>query len=434
LPDPITKLTWDNAALMSPADATRLGVWRGEMIEITLSGRSLSIPVLPLPGHAAGAITLPLGYGREHGGRVADGAGFDAYKLRTRPGWHIASGAAVKRVSGSHKLATTQDHQAIASDVGRYIGQRRVHELIREGTLEEYKRDPKFVSPRAHAPALLQPFGTHEFEGKPRWAMAIDLAKCTGCSACVIACQAENNVPVVGKEEVLKGREMHWLRIDRYFAGDPEDPHLRIAHQPVACQHCENAPCEQVCPVAATVHDEEGLNVMVYNRCIGTRYCSNNCPYKVRRFNWFYNHHGPAHPRSGGKPARKDLTPIEKMVFNPAVTVRSRGVMEKCTFCTQRINAAKTAAKNERRPIADGEIVPACAQACPARAIIFGDLNDENSAVRKAHADDRAYAMLEYLNVRPRNAYLANLRNPAPDANSADRPGDEHHSVTEHTG
>ncbi|MFQ5807389.1 MAG: 4Fe-4S dicluster domain-containing protein, partial [Phycisphaerae bacterium] len=401
---------------------------------ITLGGRSLTIPVFPLPGHVPRSITLPLGYGRTYGGRVADGAGFDAYGLRTQQAWYIATGATIKTVSGSYKLATTQDHHAIASAVGVQEARKRVDALVREGTLDEYKQDPKFVPHRTRSLPLIQPFGKHEFSDKPRWAMAIDLARCTGCSACVVACQAENNVPVVGKDEVLMGREMHWIRVDRYFTGSPENADIQVVHQPVACQHCENAPCEQVCPVAATVHDEEGLNVMVYNRCIGTRYCSNNCPYKVRRFNWFYNHHGPAHPRSSGKLSRTDLTPIEKMAFNPEVTVRSRGVMEKCTFCLQRINAVKMQAKNEGRPIEDGDIVPACAQACPAEAIVFGDLNDEKSRVRQAHEHDRAYAMLEFLNVRPRNMYLANLRNPAHNEGDTRRRRHNDRSTTEHTG
>ena len=429
LPDPLTKLTWDNAALISPADATRLGLKREDVVTIALNGRELEVPVYTLPGHAPGSITLPLGYGRSAGGRVAAGSGFNAYSIRTSLSPFVATGAKVTPKGGSYRLATTQDHHAIASDVGEHETQVRIPEIVREGTLAEYREHPDFAKHRVHTLPLTQPFGEHEFEGKPRWAMAIDLAKCTGCSACSVACQAENNVPVVGKSEVLMGREMAWIRIDRYFKGDPEDASgISVAHQPLACQHCENAPCEQVCPVGATMHDEEGLNVMVYNRCIGTRYCSNNCPYKVRRFNWFYNHHGPAHPFSGGKLDRTDLTDVEKMVFNPEVTMRSRGVMEKCTFCVQRIAAVKIEAGNENRPIRDGEITPACAQACPAEAIVFGDLNDSNSRVSKAHADSRGYALLDFLNVRPRNVYLAGLKNPADDS------GAEHGSHGSHAG
>jgi molybdopterin-containing oxidoreductase family iron-sulfur binding subunit len=246
------------------------------------------------------------------------------------------------------------------------------------------------------------------FDQGHKWAMAIDLSVCTGCGACAVACQAENNIPVVGKDEVARGRQMHWLRIDRYFVGAPDDPHVAVLYQPMTCHHCENAPCEQVCPVAAAVHDAEGLNLQVYNRCIGTRYCNNNCPFKVRRFNWFYNHHGPKHPR-----AAEQLTDVEKMVFNPEVTVRSRGVMEKCTFCVQRIAAAKIAARNDGRiSIPDGVVVPACAQACPADAIVFGDLNDPDSRVRRLHAHARSYELLSELNLKARLHYLARVRNP----------------------
>lgn len=297
--------------------------------------------------------------------------------------------------------------------------------LIREATLEEYKRRPDFTRHVVRLPALQSLWKEKEYDGH-KWGMAIDLSACIGCGACVVACQAENNIPVVGKAEVARGREMHWIRVDRYFKGDPGGT-VQVVHQPVTCAHCENAPCEQVCPVAATVHDDEGLNVMVYNRCIGTRYCSNNCPLKVRQFNWFYNHHGPYHPRSIkgddaglggpaplGKLRQQELTEIEKLQHNPEVTVRSRGVMEKCTYCVQRINAVKIRARNEGwNTIPDGLITPACAQACPTDAIVFGDLNDPHSRVRRLHEHQRAYAMLAELNTKPRTRYLAKLRNPA---------------------
>ncbi|MFN0136189.1 MAG: 4Fe-4S dicluster domain-containing protein, partial [Phycisphaerae bacterium] len=360
--------------------------------------------------------------------------GFDVYPLRSRAGFHIAGGATMSSAGRKYKLVTTQDHHGMVSSVTDKEYQERVPILVREGTLAKYKKDPKFVSHIGHSLPLVQMFQQQQYDG-PRWAMSIDLSKCTGCSACVVACQSENNIPVVGKEEVAMGREMHWIRIDRYFKGDPESAELKVIHQPVACQHCENAPCEQVCPVAATVHDEQGLNVMVYNRCIGTRYCSNNCPYKVRRFNWFYNHHGPKHPRNEDGWFQTKLTQIEKLGHNPDVTVRSRGVMEKCTFCVQRITKAKIAARNEdvnpsvfkqgqgADTIPDGTVVTACQQACPAEAISFGDLRIADSQVSKKHAHERSYAMLEEINVRPRTRYLAKLRNPLHDKGGA---GDGH--------
>ncbi|MBL8879431.1 MAG: TAT-variant-translocated molybdopterin oxidoreductase [Phycisphaerales bacterium] len=413
LPDPITKLTWDNAAWMSPADAKELGVEKyGDNIEISANGKTLKIPAFPVPGHAVGSVSVSLGYGRIEAGTIARGAGFDVYPLRTSSSMSWVRGS-VKRVAGTYSLATTQDHHAVESKVGDEEKHRRIPELYREGTLGEFKEHPNFAAHRVHSLPLLQLFGDFEFGGF-RWGMTIDLSACTGCSACVIACQAENNIPVVGKAEVARGREMHWIRIDRYWVGDPASATVEVAHHPVTCQQCENAPCEQVCPVGATTHDEEGINVMVYNRCVGTRYCSNNCPYKVRRFNYFYNHHGLKHPRG-----RTDLTDIQKMGMNPDVTVRSRGVMEKCTFCVQRLNLAKIEHKNAQvngKPvgkfIADEKLITACAQACPAEAIVFGDLADPNSRVAKLTRHDRAYSLLEELNTRPRLRYLAKLRNP----------------------
>jgi len=439
LPDPITKLTWDNAALVSPADAERLGIRKyGDVLRVELAGRRVDLPAYILPGHADGTITLPLGYGRGPlGGTVAAGAGVDVRPLRSATSPHIATGARVTATGEHRVLATTQDHYAIASVVGDAETQRRAAHLIREGSLAEFRAHPDFAAHVVHLPPAAPLWKEKQWQGH-RWGMAIDLTACIGCSACVVACQAENNIPVVGKDEVARGREMHWIRIDRYFkntraaaadhgsghdaapASAPLEPVIRVAYQPMTCQHCETAPCESVCPVAATVHDEEGLNVMVYNRCVGTRYCSNNCPYKVRRFNWFWNHHGPAHPRSRRGPTRPPpgklkqelLADIEKLQHNPQVSVRSRGVMEKCTFCTQRINAAKIRARNEGRAPADGEIVPACAQACPTDAIVFGDLADPRSRVSRLHADPRAYIILGELNTQPRTQYLAKLRNP----------------------
>ena len=395
LPDPITKLTWDNAALLNPKDATGLGVTAaGDLLTIKANGKQLTIPAFVVPGQAQGSVTVALGWGRTMAGRIGTGIGVDVNALRRNDTpWRCT--AEVRRASGSQPLATTQDHHVVDA-LGKKEELIRAEELIRTGTLATYKARPEFAREMVELPPPAPLWKAHEYNGH-KWGMAIDLSACTGCHACTIACQAENNIPVVGKAEVLRGREMHWIRVDRYFEGEPEAPLL--AFQPMACQHCENAPCEQVCPVAATVHDHEGLNVMIYNRCVGTRYCSNNCPYKVRRFNWFNNH--------------KNESAVAIMVYNPEVTVRARGVMEKCTYCTQRIEAVKIVAKNDQREIADGEIVPACAQVCPTEAIVFGDLNDVKSRVRKLHDDPRCYGVLEEVNTKPRTRYLARLKNPA---------------------
>jgi molybdopterin-containing oxidoreductase family iron-sulfur binding subunit len=397
LPEPVTKLTWDNAALIGPADATTLGVKKnGDVVRIEFAGKEISIPAYILPGQANGTVGLSLGWGRQKAGRIGDGLGVNVYPLRRSDAlWR--HDAKVVLTADHVELATTQDHHVVDA-LGKKELAIRAEELIRTGSLAEYKAHPGFAKEVIEIPAPAPLWTVHEYKGH-KWGMAIDLTACTACNACTIACQAENNIPIVGKREVLRGREMHWIRVDRYFEGDPDEP--RVAFQPMACHHCENAPCEQVCPVAATVHDHEGLNVMVYNRCIGTRYCSNNCPYKVRRFNWFNNH--------------KHESAVEMMVFNPEVTVRARGVMEKCTYCLQRIEAVKIVAKNDRREIKDGEIVPACAQVCPTEAIAFGDLNLAGSAVAALHADARAYGVLEEVNTAPRTRYLARLRNPALD-------------------
>jgi len=397
LPDSLTKLTWDNAALLGPSTADALGVGHGDLLRLERAGRSVELPVFVLPGQAAGSVSVALGYGRRHNGpaehAVAIGVGADIYALRASDAMYVAT-VSVSKAAGSHLLATTQDHWAL-DRLGTAEREKRVPHIVREIELSDWRHDPHAAMGEGHGAHDVKLWESPvDYEGY-RWGMAIDLNRCTGCNACVIACQAENNIPVVGKHEVSVGREMHWIRVDRYFAGDPERPD--VVHQPVTCQHCENAPCEQVCPVAATMHDHEGLNVMVYNRCVGTRYCSNNCPFKVRRFNWFNNH--------------KHETAIEAMVYNPEVTVRSRGVMEKCTFCVQRINAAKIQAKNDGRRVREGEITTACEQACPTRAIAFGDLNDPESRVGHWHHDARSYALLEEWNVKPRNRYLARVRN-----------------------
>jgi MoCo/4Fe-4S cofactor protein with predicted Tat translocation signal len=397
MPDPITKVTWDNAAVMSIATARSLGVSEGDRVRIEKEGRSITLPVYRLPGQADGCIGVSLGYGRRRVGRVGEGVGVNTYALRTAKEMHVVRGATVEKAGGKYELATTQDHHVIDS-VGMKERAERVGWLVRESTLEGYREHPEFAKHMGpHHPPIEDPWKPHDYSEGRKWGMAIDLNACIGCGACTVACMAENNIPVVGRDEVAEGREMNWIRIDRYFSGPPEAPEM--VHQPLTCHQCENAPCEQVCPVAATVHGNEGLNLMVYNRCVGTRYCSNNCPYKVRRFNFFNNH--------------KNLSELQEMQYNPEVTVRGRGVMEKCTFCIQRIRNAEIDAKNERRPLEDGEITPACQQACPTQAIVFGDLNNPKSRVRKAHDHPRSYAILEELNVKPRTRYLARLRNPS---------------------
>ena len=386
LPKPVTKLTWDNAVLLSPATAAKLGVGTGDYVSIAVGGHSVDAPAFVQPGHVADAVTVYYGYGRTRAGRVGTGIGYDGYRIRTADAPAFAS-AEVRRTGASILLASTQGHHSME---GRAI--------VRSGSLERYRHEPEFAQHMAHAPAReTTMYGEFAYPGHA-WGMAIDQTVCTGCTACVAACVAENNIPVIGKEEVLRGREMHWIRIDRYYEGDPENP--GIYHQPMLCQQCENAPCEVVCPVAATVHSDEGLNDMVYNRCVGTRYCSNNCPYKVRRFNFLlYQDWG---------------TPSLKLQRNPDVTVRSRGVMEKCTYCVQRINEARQDAKVAGRAMRDGDVRTACQQACPTDAIVFGDINDPNSRVAQLKREAHNYGVLADLNTRPRTTYLAAIRNPSP--------------------
>ena len=390
LPDPVTKLTWGNAALLSPREAARRGLESGQMLEIAAGHRRLTIPVLVVPGHADGALTIALGYGRGAGHgegieEVAAGVGADAYVLRTAAGGPAPRGASVRGLADRAELAVTQTHWEMD---GRPIA---LH-----ATLEQFRRQPVVAPAQRGRPlALYEP---ERDPGQPQWAMAIDLSACTGCSACVVACQAENNVPVVGRRGVQQSREMHWLRIDRYYAGTPDDPVM--LSQPMLCQHCERAPCEYVCPVAATVHSPDGLNEMVYNRCVGTRFCSNNCPYKVRRFNWFnYN---------------AEVSETERLAKNPDVTVRARGVMEKCTFCVQRIREAEIAARVDGRAVETGEVRTACQQACPTQAIVFGSLTDPDDPVATLRDQPRAYSVLHELGTEPRVRYLARITNPNP--------------------
>jgi MoCo/4Fe-4S cofactor protein with predicted Tat translocation signal len=420
LPKPSTTLTWDNAALMSPATARQLGIAFGEyahggehggfkmpLVDLTVEGRSVSAPAWIVPGHADGAITLHFGYGREFAGRVGGSRdrrlGVNAYALRTSTKPWFASGLQLEVTTRTHVLACTQQHHLMEN-----------RDLVRAATLDEYRRNPEFAdaptkereseeSRRAPTPLDFYP----EVDYSPptnKWGMVIDLTTCVGCKACVVACQAENNIPVVGKDQVLAGREMHWLRVDRYVGGTADEPQ-EFHFQPVPCMHCERAPCEYVCPVEATVHSAEGLNDMVYNRCVGTRFCSNNCSYKVRRFNFFHY----ADFETGSL----------RLQYNPDVTVRSRGVMEKCTYCVQRIRHAQIDADREERPIADGEVITACQAACPAGAIVFGDLNDAGGAVAKLRSSPLNYSLLEELGTRPRTTYLAAVRNPNPELEGA---------------
>jgi molybdopterin-containing oxidoreductase family iron-sulfur binding subunit len=393
LPKPLTKITWENAFLLSPDTAERLGVAQEDVIEATCRGRSVAGPVWIQPGHAEGSITVHLGYGRRSAGRVGNGAGFDAYSIRAWSTPWFAPGASIRKTGARTRIACTQSHHGME---GR--------DLVRSATLEHFREHPDFAKHMggedpAPEHSLYPP---HKYEGHA-WGMAVDLNTCVGCNACVLGCQSENNVPVVGKDQVLRGREMHWLRIDRYYEGDLDNPATHS--QPVMCMHCEDAPCEPVCPVGATVHSSEGLNDMVYNRCVGTRYCSNNCPYKVRRFNFYLY--------------ADFRTPVLKLLRNPDVSVRSRGVMEKCTYCVQRINQARIEAHEQGRDIRDGEIVTACQQACPAEAIVFGDINDPGSRVSKLRAQQVNYGILTDLGTRPRTTYLASVKNPNPDLERA---------------
>jgi MoCo/4Fe-4S cofactor protein with predicted Tat translocation signal len=447
MPDPITKLTWDNAALLSPRYARTLGVENGDLIKITVTDvakkpdgqsylRELVIAALISPGHAENSITISLGYGRDSFTPAGQHVGFNAYFLRTpnNPHYIIADGKTIEsvqvsKVGGKYPFSITQDHFSIE---GRG--------LVREATLERYREDNEFAKKIAgdeELPAKLPSIYRHPpLDAPQQWGMTVDLNSCTGCSACVIACQAENNIPVVGKLQVAHGRSMHWIRIDRYFASEhgfdqdkgqlPEDP--EVLHEPMMCQHCENAPCETVCPVNATIHSEDGLNVMAYNRCVGTRYCANNCPFKVRRFNYFdYNQRplGKKHVAGAFSIYKEYFAPLTekgapdttKLSKNPNVTVRMRGVMEKCTFCVQRIEEAKIAAHARAGASADTRIprdsfTTACAQACPNDAIVFGDIHDPESRVSKIKEQDRNYRLLEYLNVNTRVSYLARIRNP----------------------
>jgi MoCo/4Fe-4S cofactor protein with predicted Tat translocation signal len=398
LPKPMSKMTWDNPLLMGPKMAEGMGVKSGDMVLVELNGNSMKLPVWIQAGHPDKSVTVFLGYGRRRAGRSGTGAGFDVYPLRySATPWFTSAGVKVSKAEGTYLLATTQGYQTM--DVGD-----EERPLIRTKTLAEYQKDAgESFDEDKPAESLYPPY---DYKSQPyAWGMAIDLNSCVGCNNCIIACQSENNIAVVGKEQVNKGRHMHWLRVDAYYQGDRDNP--KAYFQPVPCMQCENAPCELVCPVGATTHSTEGLNDMVYNRCVGTRYCSNNCPYKVRRFNFLR--------------FQEFDVPQFKMMHNPDVTVRTRGVMEKCTYCVQRINHhridAETASVREGKDIKiqDGELQTACQQSCPANAIAFGNINDPNSLVSKWKAKSRNYGLLDDLNTRPRTTYLAEIRNPNPE-------------------
>jgi molybdopterin-containing oxidoreductase family iron-sulfur binding subunit len=407
LPKPITRLTWDNAVIVSPATAQKLKVenkeaWTGgehgqtisDVVELRYQGRVVRGAIFPVVGHPDDCVTAHFGYGRSRAGHIGTGPGFNANAIRTSDAMWNGRGVEVAFTGEQYPLACTQYHHLME---GRG--------MVRAVTRDEYARDPTSVRERRGdtpeeetPPRTITLYPDYTYQGY-KWGMAIDVNACIGCNACVVGCQAENNIAVIGKGEVLRGREMHWIRIDTYYHGEPEHPETYF--QPVPCMQCENAPCESVCPVGATVHSHEGLNDMVYNRCVGTRYCSNNCPYKVRRFNYFLY--------------QDWNTPSLKLGRNPDVTVRSRGVMEKCTYCVQRINAAKIESEKQDRKIKDGEIQTACQQACPADAIVFGDINDPGSRVAKLKAEERNYPLFGELNTRPRTTYLAAVRNVNPE-------------------
>jgi MoCo/4Fe-4S cofactor protein with predicted Tat translocation signal len=403
LPKPLTTLTWDNAAFISPAAAERLHLAHDDVVEITHEGRKLRMPVWVLPGHADKCVTVHFGYGRTRAGSVGTGPGFNVFPVWTagHPGFGVIS--SLKKTGERYHLVTTQNHHIINED-GHKAEIESVNafkrEIVRVASLGEFQADPYFAADppeeTTEAPSM---YPAYDYSKGYQWGMSIDLNSCIGCNSCVVACYAENNIAVVGKEEVDNGRDMQWIRVDTYWRGNLENP--ETYHVVMPCMHCENAPCEYVCPVGATMHSPEGLNLMIYNRCVGTRYCSNNCPYKVRRFNF--------------KLYSDFTTPSLFGVRNPDVTVRSRGVMEKCSYCVQRIKEAEIRTQEENREIRDGEVRTACQQVCPTQAIVFGNINDPKSKVSNRKAQSRKYVLLADLNVRPRTSYLARLRNPNPE-------------------
>jgi molybdopterin-containing oxidoreductase family iron-sulfur binding subunit len=403
LPNPVSKIVWDNYASISMKTASDLNVKTNDLIEISSGNRKLKIPINIQPGCADNTITIELGYGRTNSGTISDGVGFNANIMQSKDSalspW-LFNNVNVKKAGGSYPLAVTQEFHAFDKGLTKDAAQKR--NIIREGTVEEYKKNPDFLNEGREEVDNTSIYPPHtEMNKGVKWAMSVDLNKCLGCGECVISCYSENNIPVVGKEQVSKGRDMQWLRVDRYYSGNPEEP--EVSQQLMLCQHCDDAPCENVCPVAATTHSPDGLNQMVYNRCVGTRYCSNNCPYKVRRFNYFNfrDHFNDGYQQS----------PIFDLVFNPEVTVRSRGVMEKCTFCVQRIMEAREDASRENKPLKGSDVHTACQDACITTAIHFGDMNDPSSEINKYRNHKLGYNVLENLNTRPNVTYIAKLRN-----------------------
>ncbi len=391
LEKPVTKLTWDNVVYISPADAQQLGVKPGQdttVVKLSYRGKEVEAPLWPQPGQPDGCLTAFFGYGRTRAGRTGSDKGFNAYKVRFSDAASFGIGAKISKTGATYKVASLQGYQMLE---GRNI--------VRSAPLATYRENPNFAHENNVAPPRADTLYPDYKYNEYAWGMEIDLNSCVGCNACIVACQAENNIPVVGKYQTIRGRKMHWLRVDGYYEGDPANP--RMYFEPLPCMQCEDAPCEVVCPVGATVHSSEGLNDMVYNRCVGTRYCQNNCPWKVRRFNFLL--------------FQDWNTPQTKMARNPEVTVRSRGVMEKCTYCVQRITKGRIAAEEQDRRVRDQEILTACQQVCPANAIIFGDINDPNSSVRQLKENPRNYGVLEELNTRPRTTYLAAVLNPNPE-------------------
>lgn len=435
LPDPVTKLNWGNALLMSPTAAREFKIESGvqknayvaDVVRVTVGSVGLELPVFVVPGLADHTVVTWLGYGRTRAGEVGNGIGYDVVDIIKDYNNRVFHEVKLERLSRTVQLSSTQEQFAMNGDTVQHtdVLSLRSRDPARMMKVADYVKNPTSAQnvglldnllvkePGKKEKQPLQVTDAWDYTTGNQWGMVIDLAKCTGCNACVVACQSENNIPVVGREQVIRGRTMQWLRVDRYFVGDVKEP-LAVS-QPVPCQHCENAPCEPVCPVAATTHDKEGLNAMAYNRCVGTRYCANNCPYKVRRFNYFdFTHTGNMHVEEAIAKRQKTL----KLQRNPDVTVRYRGVMEKCTYCTQRIQEAKAVARragSDPNSLPDGAVTPACAQTCPSEAIVFGNINDENARVAKLKSIDRNYTMLDVLNARPRTSYLTMLRNPHPD-------------------